>query len=499
MSALLDAARELALDLGWPVLWIKPGSKEPQTPNGVLDATTDEQTIVRLARRWPDANLAVATGAPGPSVLDVDDPDRAKGVMAQLAATHAPTSMTVRGPHLFFAGLEHATMVLPYGELRGRGAYVLVPPSIHPSGKQYVWLDAPRPGRLPRVPDFIVAERRQAAGHGEFKAPPLIVHGQRHEALKDAAVRLLRAGFTDIPTLEMMLRNFYETRCVQTPKARSDEFRKLADWATRTQIAGRERLTDDNSPMPAKRPKAKHKGKGKSALDQPPNGTAPLAEHRDYVKLAAGLPTAVDVRTVIRHGTRGVDALVIELSNGQRITFDRQDHVTTRGWWARSVITHTNGIADSLTLTEWEGTKVFRSLCILADAPLEQLEAEELRDSVEDMLALAEPLTGYDLSQSTDRFAVTVRCRARPPWDPRRDEHQPVVIIDIDGRRYLRAGELRDYLSHRGLTVGAGALAGRMHMFGAERLHIAGREGAQLDGKGSRTAHMQIYRLPEQW
>jgi hypothetical protein len=496
VSGLLDAALELALQFGWPVMWVKPHAKEPQTPHGVKDATTDEQTIRAWAHRWPDGNLAVATGAPGPSVLDVDDPDQAQTVAPKLAALHAPTSMTVRGPHLFFAGLQQATIVLPYGELRGRGSYVLVPPSIHPTGKQYVWLDAPRPGQLPAVPAFIAADR-QPAGHGDFHAPPLIPHGKRHEALKDAAVRLLRAGFTDVPTLEMMLRNFYETRCVQIPKARRDEFRKLADWATRTQIAGRERLTDDNAPMPAKRPKAKRKAK--TALEDPPSGAAPLAEHRAYVKLAAGLPDAVDARTVIRHGARGVDALIIELTNGQRITFDRQDHVTTRGWWARIVITCTNGIADPLTLTEREATKVFRSLCILADAPLEQREAEELRDSVEDLLALAEPLTGYDLGDPKDRFDVTARCRARPPWDPRRDEHQPVVIVDLDGRRYLRAGELLAHLSHRGLTVGGGALPGRMHMLGAERLHITGREGAQLDGRARRTAHMQLYRLPEQW
>lgn len=58
---------------GWPVFPCRPGSKEPATAHGFRDATTDPDQIRSWWARWPDANLAIATGTAGPDVLDVDE------------------------------------------------------------------------------------------------------------------------------------------------------------------------------------------------------------------------------------------------------------------------------------------------------------------------------------------------------------------------------------------------------------------------------------------
>jgi Bifunctional DNA primase/polymerase, N-terminal len=58
---------------GWPVLPCLPGQKIPATAHGYRDATTDPEQIHDWFGRHPDCNLAIATGAPGPDVLDVDD------------------------------------------------------------------------------------------------------------------------------------------------------------------------------------------------------------------------------------------------------------------------------------------------------------------------------------------------------------------------------------------------------------------------------------------
>src|SRR6266581_7566637 len=57
---------------GWPVFPCQPGGKQPATRHGFLDATSDPDKITWWWRRHPDANLAIATGQPGPDVLDVD-------------------------------------------------------------------------------------------------------------------------------------------------------------------------------------------------------------------------------------------------------------------------------------------------------------------------------------------------------------------------------------------------------------------------------------------
>jgi hypothetical protein len=58
---------------GWPVFPCQGGQKIPATAHGHLDATTDPGQITAWFDRHPDWNLAIATGAPGPDVLDVDD------------------------------------------------------------------------------------------------------------------------------------------------------------------------------------------------------------------------------------------------------------------------------------------------------------------------------------------------------------------------------------------------------------------------------------------
>jgi Bifunctional DNA primase/polymerase, N-terminal len=57
---------------GWPVFPCLPGQKIPATRHGYLDASTDEHQIAEWFGRGFTWNLAIATGAPGPDVLDVD-------------------------------------------------------------------------------------------------------------------------------------------------------------------------------------------------------------------------------------------------------------------------------------------------------------------------------------------------------------------------------------------------------------------------------------------
>jgi hypothetical protein len=58
--------------IGWRVFPVVPLAKVPACPHGVKDATTDPEQITRWWTRNPDRNVAIATGTPGPDVLDID-------------------------------------------------------------------------------------------------------------------------------------------------------------------------------------------------------------------------------------------------------------------------------------------------------------------------------------------------------------------------------------------------------------------------------------------
>jgi Bifunctional DNA primase/polymerase, N-terminal len=132
--ALVFAAR------GWPVLPCRPGQKTPATRHGVRDATTDPTQITAWFTRHPDWNLAIATGAPGPDVLDIDvhgGAGNGYGAYRQLrtAGLLDGAALYVRTPsgglHLYFTGSHQGNGHLPAHHLdfRSHGGYVLTLPS----------------------------------------------------------------------------------------------------------------------------------------------------------------------------------------------------------------------------------------------------------------------------------------------------------------------------------------------------------------------------------
>src|SRR6476660_5554446 len=93
--------------LGWAVFPCWAGTKEPATPHGFKDATTNPAKIRRWWSANPDYNIAVATGLM--SGLMVLDPDGAFGAasLQELEAEHGPLpdtliSITGRGSHFWF-------------------------------------------------------------------------------------------------------------------------------------------------------------------------------------------------------------------------------------------------------------------------------------------------------------------------------------------------------------------------------------------------------------
>lgn len=128
---------------GWPVLALRPGSKRPATRHGLHDATIDPNQIRGWWQTIPQANIGLLTGVRF-DVIDVDGP---LGVTTWLHTQDLPpiygqvSTPRPGGHHLYISatGDANGTQILPGLDYRGKGGYVVAPPS--------VITDGPHPGR----------------------------------------------------------------------------------------------------------------------------------------------------------------------------------------------------------------------------------------------------------------------------------------------------------------------------------------------------------------
>jgi hypothetical protein len=191
--------------------------KHPRTPHGLHDATADPDRLARWWQRWPQANIGLVTGELA-DVLDVDG-WAGRTALRGWATQHqlrleGPLVRTGSGLHYYLAatGTGNRAALLEHVDWRGRGGYVIAPPSLHGSGTRYRWLrpltvDLPaapwqlrtllgpvrqqRPQAMPRF-------REQAAGHPygrtalqeELAAVAQAPKGRRNHTLYQAGIRL---------------------------------------------------------------------------------------------------------------------------------------------------------------------------------------------------------------------------------------------------------------------------------------------------------------------
>lgn len=229
---------------GWRLLPCAARGKTPLLKRWPALASSEFATIQRWAAKNPECNWGVATGPEsGVFVLDVDG-EAGSASLAALEAQHGSLPVTLvsltgrgdGGEHRWFKypadrAIRGSAGKLGEGlDIRGAGGYVIVPPSIHETGRAYQWtapeqsiVDAPS-----WLLDLLSGEARKN-GNPPSAHIGILVKGERNDGLTRYAGWLRRKG-AELPELEEKLLAANARRC-QPPLDDKDVLRIAASIA----------------------------------------------------------------------------------------------------------------------------------------------------------------------------------------------------------------------------------------------------------------------------
>jgi hypothetical protein len=198
------------------VIPLKERSKEPLIADWPNKATTDEATIRGWWRKWPKANIGIATGRYGDGffcVLDFD-PRNGGDWYGDVGAETLPPTWVVHtgggGRHYYYRTREllRGAKLEAGVDLKGDGGYVVAPPSIHPEGEPYVWEVGSAPSECPlaTLPGWVEAFAAQDEKKHYTMAPP-IPEGYRYHYAVSLMGLLLAKGADMAKVTEFILAN----------------------------------------------------------------------------------------------------------------------------------------------------------------------------------------------------------------------------------------------------------------------------------------------------
>lgn len=243
VQSLLESAKD-ALARGFSILICEPHAKDPwpkYSPHAVNSCSRVPEIALKPWMDGHEANYGVGGGPSNITIIDVDKgiPNYA-ALRAWMETQGLPETFIVQsgragfGAHLYYSGAVPTT---PYdmdgvvGELRGNGAYVVGPGSIHPDGNRYnIVCDV---NIVPLPEKFVKMAMDKKKSMADFKPGQgnLIPEGNRwaHLQQKAGVLKNLGLGYEGIYSA---LKNFCELNCENGANYPDDKIQALAEWAS---------------------------------------------------------------------------------------------------------------------------------------------------------------------------------------------------------------------------------------------------------------------------
>ncbi len=205
--------------------------KHPLTRHGVKDATSDLSIINTWWKKWPDANIGIATGkGSGIVVLDIDHHSGGeKSLEKLLSKNKLPVTIETitggGGRHIFFKHpgdkvVENKVDLNGYPgiDVRADGGYIVAPPSLHRSGKRYKFENLKSPSDVgvanlpPWLSRLLLVDNKlktESKPHTETGSIPV---RSRNNTLTKIAGSLRREGL-DQPSIYLALSEINKNKC----------------------------------------------------------------------------------------------------------------------------------------------------------------------------------------------------------------------------------------------------------------------------------------------
>ena len=270
-NKLEQAAKAYASRFGWAVLPLhsinderctcqksdcsSPG-KHPLTQNGVKDASNDFQIISIWWKRWPFANVGIATSTESSFfVLDVDGQDGADSLQ-ELEEKYGALPHTVEqltgsgGRHILFKypvdiAIGNKVALAPGLDIRGNGGYIVAAPSSHISGRLYHWEASSRPGEvaLAEAPGWLLKMLEQPKGLSRTVedwrqlVKQGVSEGQRNASIASLSGHLFRHYVDPWIVLDILL-SWNKNKC--RPPLSDDEVAQTVDSVAKLEAKRRE-------------------------------------------------------------------------------------------------------------------------------------------------------------------------------------------------------------------------------------------------------------------
>jgi hypothetical protein len=210
-SSLLPPEIHAAIGQRWPIFPVHAKGKSPLVPEWPKRASSDLEVLLGWTGEYPGCNWGLATGTQSVVVVDIDGLEGRSSVEdLENSGFIFPRTLEVvtgrpdGGVHKYYRAPEGVEIrndqngkIGPHIDVRGDGGFVVFPPSVHQTGRQYHFVDPSAP--IAEMPQWMVqklTDWREKEAATQSAAQSKVSKGSRTNTLFSIAGSMRNKGLS---------------------------------------------------------------------------------------------------------------------------------------------------------------------------------------------------------------------------------------------------------------------------------------------------------------